>query len=327
MRRRDFIKGIAGSAAAWPLAVHAQQSAVPVIGFLSARSPLESTRLVAAFLDGLKDGGFVSQQNVRIEYRWAEGQYDQLPGLASDLVNRGTAVIVAVGNTPSAFAARAATTVIPIVFVVGDDPVKIGLVESIARPRGNLTGVSLLLGQLGPKRLEILRQVVPDALTVGLLANQNNPTAEEAIKPAHSAAVTYGVQLIAQTASSDSELEAAFDNLVQQHVTAMAVDADPFFTTRRERLIALAIRYAISTVYPNSEFALSGGLISYGGDVRAGYRIAGGYVGRILKGTRPSDLPVQQSTKIELILNLKTAKALGLTFPLPLLGRADEVIE
>ena len=300
---------------------------MPVIGFLSARSPVESTQLVAAFHDGLKGNGFVENQNLRIEYRWAEGQIDRLVQLASDLVNRQVTAIVAVGNTPSAYAAKAATTIIPIVFVVGDDPVKIGLVESLARPRGNLTGVTVLFGPLLLKRFEILHELMPGTLTIALLTNQNNPITDQVIKGAQEAARRYQWRLLVQTASNDSELEIAFAKLVQQHVAALVVDADPFFGARRNLLVALAARYALPAIYTYRDFALDGGLMSYGGDLRAGYRDAGGYVGRILKGAKPSDLPVQQSTKVELVINLKTAKTLGITFPLTLLGRADDVIE
>jgi putative tryptophan/tyrosine transport system substrate-binding protein len=283
--------------------------------------------LVAAFRDGLRDTGFVEDQNVRIEYRWAEGQYDRLPQLASDLVNRQVAAIATAGNTPSAYAAKAATTIIPIVFVVGDDPIKIGLVGNLARPHGNLTGVTVLFGPLGPKRFEILQEVIPGAHAIGLLVNPNYPTAKEDIKVAQETVSAYRKQLIVQSAGSESELETAFANLVQQHVDGLVVNSDAFFGTRREQLTALAARYALPAIYSNRDFAVSGGLMSYGGDLRAAYHDAGGYVGRILKGAKPESLPVQQSTKFELVINLKTAKALGLTVPPSVLARADEVIE
>lgn len=327
MRRREFLTQLSIAAAAWPLAARAQLSATPMIGFLSTRSPVELTQLVAAFRSGLKDIGFIEDQNVRIEYHWAEGQYDRLPQLASDLVNRQVAAIVTAGNTPSAYAAKAATTVIPIVFVIGDDPIKTGLVDSLAHPRGNLTGVTVLFSALGPKRFELLHELVPGALTAALLANPNNPIAEQSIKEAQDAAGTYRQQLIVQSAGTESELETAFANLARQHAAALIVDADPFFTTRRDQLVALAARYAIPAIYPQRDFVMTGGLVSYGGDLRMGYRVAGNHVGRILKGANPTDIPVQQSTKVELTINLKTARALGISVPPALLVRADEVIE
>jgi putative tryptophan/tyrosine transport system substrate-binding protein len=327
MQRREFITLFGGAAAVWPLSVRAQQPPVPVIGFLSSRSPVESTQLVAAFRDGLKDNGFVEDQSVRIEYRWAEGQYDRLARLASDLVRRNVAAIAAVGNTPSAYAARTATTNIPIVFVIGDDPVAAGLVDSLSRPHSNLTGVTVLFGALGPKRLEVLHELMPDAVTIAMLVNSNNPTTAQAIKVMQEAALIHRQKLIVETAGTEGELETAFAGIAQQHATAVVLDADPFFTTRRDQLAALAARYAIPVVYPQRAFVLSGGLMSYGGDLRIGYRDAGRYIGRILKGAKPADLPVQQATKVELVINLKTAKALGLAVPMSLLGRADELIE
>ncbi len=327
MRRRDFIKIIAGSATAWPLSARAQQPAMPVIGFLSSRSPVESAQLVAAFLDGLKRNGFVEGQNVRIEYRWAEGQYDRLARLASDLVNRNVAAIAAVGNTPSAYAARAATTSIPVVFVMGDDPIEVGLVDSLSRPNGNLTGVTVLFSALGPKRLELLHELMPDAGTIAMVVNSNNPTTGQAVKAAQEAALVHRQKLAIQTAGTEDELGTAFAAMAQQPATALVLEGDPFFTTRRDQIVALAARYAIPAMYPQRDFVVSGGLISYGGDLGIGYRDAGSYIARILKGAKPADLPVQQSTKIELVINLKTAKALGLAVPMSLLGRADELIE
>jgi putative tryptophan/tyrosine transport system substrate-binding protein len=326
MQRREFITLI-GGAAAWPLAARAQQQAIPTIGFLSSRLPVESAQLVAAFRDGLKANGFVENQSVRIEYRWAEGQYDRLAGLASDLVNRNVAAIAAVGNTPSAYAARTATTIIPIVFVVGDDPIEVGLVDSLSHPHGNLTGITVLFGPLGPKRLEVLHELMPDAVTIAMLINSNNPTTGQAIKAVQEAAQIHRQTLVVQAAGTEGELETAFAGIAQQQATALVLEADPFFTTRRDQLVALAARYAMPVIYPQRDFVVSGGLMSYGGDLRIGYRDAGDYIGRILKGAKPADLPVQQSTKVELVINLKTAKALGLTVPMSLLGRADEVIE
>jgi ABC-type uncharacterized transport system substrate-binding protein len=327
MRRRKFIMLIGGAAAVWPLSVRAQRPSVPVIGFLSSRSSVESTQLVAAFRDGLRDNGFVEDQNVQIEYRWAEGQYDRLTRLASDLVHREVAAIAAVGNTPSAYAARTATTTIPVVFVIGDDPIEAGLVDSLSRPHGNLTGITVLFGALGPKRLEVLHELMPDAATIAMLVNSNNPTSAQAIKAVQEAALVHRQKIVVETARTEAELETVFAGIAQHHATALVLDADPFFTTRRDQLAALAARYAIPAVYPQRDFVLSGGLMSYGGDLRIGYRNAGSYIGRILKGAKPADLPVQQATKVELVINLKAAKALGLTVPMSLLGRADEVIE
>jgi putative ABC transport system substrate-binding protein len=303
------------------------QQAMPVIGFLSSRSPVESAQLVAAFLDGLKRNGFVEGQNVRIEYRWAEGQYDRLARLASDLVDRNVAAIAAVGNTPSAYAARAATTTIPVVFVMGDDPIEVGLVDSLSRPNGNLTGVTVLFSALGPKRLEVLHELMPDAGTIAMLVNSNNPTTGQAVKAAQEAALVHRQKLVVQTAGTEGELGTVFAAMAQQRATALVLEGDPFFTTRRDQIVALAARYAIPVIYAQRDFVVSGGLISYGGDLGIGYRDAGGYIARILKGAKPADLPVQQSTKVELVINLKTAKALGLAVPMSLLGRADELIE
>jgi len=325
MRRREFIVAAAVTTI-WP-ATGLAQHRPPVVGFLSSRSPIESKKLVAAFNRGLNDAGFTDGQNVRVEYRWAEGAYNRLPGLASDLVNENVTAIVAVGNTPAAHAARDATKEIPIVFVVGDDPIKAGLVDSLARPHGNLTGITVLFGPLAPKRFEVLFQLIPTARSVGLLVNLSNPAAQAAIKTAQEWTGSHKLQLVVQGASAESELAVAFDSLAQQHISALVVDADPFFTTRRERLIALAAQHSIPTMYPQRIFVSNGGLISYGGDLRSGYRDAGGYIGRIIQGVRPGDLPVQQSTRVEFILNLRTAKTLGLDVPTSVLLRADEVIE
>ena len=326
MKRRAFIT-LLGGAAAWPLAARAQQPAMPVVGFLSSRSLAESTHLVATFREGLKENGYLEGQNLRIEYRWAEGQYDRLPQLASDLVGRKVVAIATAGNTPSAYAAKAATTRIPIVFVVGDDPVKVGLVDSLNDPRGNITGVTVLFGPLGAKRFELLSELVPSAATIAMLANPSNPVTAQAIKEAQEATRFLQRRLVVQSAGTDDELKAAVASVAQQHAGALVVDADPFFTTRRDQLVALTARYSLPTIYSHRDFVADGGLMSYGGDIGIGYHGAGVYIARILKGARPADLPVQQATKVELIINLKTAKALGLTIPLPILGRADEVIE
>jgi putative ABC transport system substrate-binding protein len=327
IKRRVFITLLGGAVAAWPLAARAQQPAMPVIGFLSSRSPAESAHLVAAFREGLKNSDFIQDQNVWIDTRWAEGQYDRLGRLASDLVRQQVAAIAAVGNTPSAQAAKAATSIIPIVFVIGDDPVKVGLVESLSHPRGNLTGLTVLLGPLTPKRFELAHELVPGAGTIAFLTNPSNPFAERAVNEAQEAVRTLRRQLILQTARTEKELNEAFANLAQRRAVALLIDQDPFFTTRREQLVGLAARYALPTIYPYRDFVLNGGLMSYGGDLNTAYRGAGSYVGRILKGATPADLPVVQSTKVELAINLNTAKALGITLPITLLGRADEVIE
>jgi putative tryptophan/tyrosine transport system substrate-binding protein len=313
MRRRQFISLIAG-AAAWPLAAHAQQPAMPVIGFLSGRSLEDSKQMMAAFGLGLNGQGFVEHQNVAIEYRWADGHYDRLPALAADLVRRQVAVILAVGSVPSPLAAKAATSTIPIVFVVGGDPVKFGLIATLNRPGGNLTGVSVLSGPLTAKRLELLRELMPQAGVVACLVNPKNPEADSQLTDIRAAARTFGQELLILNASTDHELATAFGN-------------DAFFVLRRDQISALAARHAIPAVYFLREFAVAGGLMSYGDSLTDAYRQVGDYVGRILKGTKPADLPVQQSTKVELIINLKTARALGLEIPPTLLARADEVIE
>jgi putative ABC transport system substrate-binding protein len=297
MRRRDLIAMIGGAVAAWPLAARAQHAPGPVIGFLSSRSPGESAHLVTAFREGLKDNGYVEDQNVRIEYRWADGHYDRLAGLASDLIGQQVAAIAAVGNTPSTRAAKAVTASIPIVFVVGDDPIKMGLVDNLSRPHGNLTGVTVLFGSLGPKRTELLHELIPGAGTVAMLVNPTNPNTEQAIKDCQGAAHALGLQLVVRSASTESELDAAFAILAQQHTNALLLDDDAFLTARRDQLVALAARYALPVLYTQRDYAVNGGLLSYGGDLRAGYRQVGAYIGRILDGEKPADLPVQQSTK------------------------------
>lgn len=327
IRRREFIWLLAG-AVAWPLAVRAQQQpALPVIGFLSSRSLVESTHLIAAFREGLRENGYLEGQHLQIEYRWAEGQYDRLPHLASDLVGRKVVAIATAGNTPSAYAAKAATTDIPIVFVIGDDPIKVGLVDSLNHPQGNITGVTVLFGPLGLKRFELVSELVPSAATIAMIANPSNPVTAEAIKEAQEATRILQRRLIVQNARTDDEFKAAVASVAEQHAGALVVDADPFFTTRRDQLVALTARYSLPTIYSHRDFVAAGGLMSYGGDLGTGYRGAGIYVARILKGARPADLPVQQVTKVELAINLKTAKGLGLTLPITLLGRTDEVIE
>ena len=325
MKRREFITLFGGAAVAWPLAARAQQPALPVVGFLNSRAPGENPAILVAFLRGLKETGYVEGQNVTVEYRWADGQYDRLPALAADLVGRRVAAIVA--NGPAVQTAKAATSTIPIVFVVGFDPLAFGLVASLSRPGGNLTGVSVLDVEIGAKRLELLHELVPTATIIALLVNPTTPAAETVTRDAQVAARALGLQLHVLNASSDRDFDAAFKKIVQLHAGALVIGADPFFTSRSQQLAKLAVDHAVPTIYEFREFAAAGGLISYGTSIVDAYRLAGVNTGRILKGEKPSDLPVQQATKVELILNLKTAKALGITVPLPLVGRADEVIE
>ena len=325
MKRRTFIAGIGGTAA-WPVVGRAQQAAMPVIGFLNSASPGGYAPMVAAFRQGLKEAGFVEGQNVAVEFRWAEGQYDRVPGIALDLVGRQVAVIVA--NTPGVLAIKAATTTIPIVFTTANDPVQLGLVASLARPGGNVTGVTQLAIEVGPKRLELLHELVPTANLIALLVNPTNPTsAETQSRDMQAAARILGVQLHVLHASTDRDIDTVFATLAQLRAGALAIGADAFLYGRSEQLAALAFRHAVPAISYERAFSAAGGLMSYGGSTPDAYRLAGVYTGRILKGEKPSDLPVQQSTKVELIINLKTAKALGITIPLTLLGRADETIE
>jgi putative ABC transport system substrate-binding protein len=326
VRRRAFIT-LLGAAAAWPLAARAQQPAIPVIGFLNSASPGPFAHLVAAFHKGLKEVGYVEGQNVGIVYRYADGQYDRLPELAADLVRRQVAVIVAGGGAVSARAARAATATIPIVFSMGDDPVKLGFVNNLNLPGGNLTGVSLLTTGLEAKRLEVLHEAVPGASVIGLLVDSNFPDVETQLKDLPAAARVLGLQTAVLNASSERDIDTAFATLVQQRIGALLVASSPFFLGRREQLVALATRHAIPAIFEWPEFVKLGGLMSYGTNLAEGYRQVGIYAGKILKGAKPADLPVQQLVKVELVINLKTAKTLGLTFPISLLGRADEVIE
>jgi putative ABC transport system substrate-binding protein len=327
MRRRDFIAGL--GAAAWPLTARAQQSAMPVIGVLGAQSADDDYKnATVPFFQGLKETGYVEGQNVAIEYRWAENQYDRLPALAADLVRRRVAVIVSSG-TPAAVRAKAATTTIPIVFVTGADPVALGLVASLNRPGANLTGIVTLSSELAPKQLQLLRELIPNAPAFGVLADPAFPDTQSIIADLQAAARNLGLQLIFVNAGQDSDLETAFTTLSQQRIGAVLVGAggSTFFNRRMEELAALAARHALPAIYPFREYTEAGGLVSYGSSL--GYLVhqAGIYTGRILKGEKPADLPVEQATKLELVINLKTAKALGLTIPETLLATADEVIQ
>jgi putative ABC transport system substrate-binding protein len=325
MRRREFIAVLGGAAAALPLAARAQQSGMPVIGFLNSRAPGDDPHLLAAFRRGLEESGFVEGQNVAIEYRFAENQYDRLPALAADLVRRQVAVIAA--NTPAMLPAKAATATIPIVFLTGSDPVKIGVVASLNRPGGNITGVSILNVEIGPKRLELLHELVPTATIIAVLVNPTNPTAETLSKDAQAAARALGLKLHVLHASSERDFDTVFASVVQLRAGGLVITSDAFFISRTKALAALTIRHAMPAIFQYRAFAAAGGLMSYGPNDADGFRLVGVYAGRILKGEKPANLPVQQSTKVDLIINLKTAKALGITFPLTLLGRADEVIE
>ena len=326
MRRREFIAFL-GGAAAWPLAARAQQPAMPVIGYVSVRSADSDVLMVAAFRRGLNEAGYFEGKNVAIEFRWGGGQYDRLPVLMEDLVRRSAAIIVTSGGEPAAVAAKAATTKIPIVFNVGEDPVRYGLVDSISRPGGNATGVTSLLPLLGAKQLGLLRELVPKAVTIGMLVNPDDPWAELQIASTQAAAHEIGQELVVRRASTEEDLDAAFAAFVQRQVAALLVVNSPFFVTRGNYLISLAARHALPTLYFRRELAVAGGLISYGSSTAELYGQMGIYTGRILKGEKPADLPVLQPTKFELVINLKTTKALGLTIPPDVLSIADEVIE
>jgi putative ABC transport system substrate-binding protein len=324
--RRELLLLLGGAMTA-PRALRAQEAAMPVIGFLSSVSPGPLAAFVSAFRQGLSEAGYVEGQNLAIEYRWAEGRYDRLPGLAAELVGRNVGVIVTTGGTVSARAAKSATSTIPIVSVFGGDPVADGLVASFARPGGNLTGLSILVRELMPKRLELLAEMVPQAGAIALLVNPSNPNAERIIREVQEAARAKGVQLHVLKAGTEGEIDAAFASLVELHAGALVVAADPFFNSRREQLVALAARHAVPAIYEWREFVTAGGLISYGTSLSAVYRQVGIYTGRILKGAKPADLPVQQPTTFELVVNLNTAKELGITVPPSVLARVDEVIE
>jgi ABC-type uncharacterized transport system substrate-binding protein len=326
MKRREFIM-LLGGAAAWPIAARAQQPAMPVVGFLNAQSADSLTHAVAAFRQGLNETGYAEGRNVAIEWRWAEGQGDRLPALAADLVQRQVAVIASTGGDPSVLAAKRATTTLPIVFTMGGDPVALGVVASLNRPGGNITGITQITVLLDPKRLEVLHELMPGITLVAVLRNPNNANAQTQVQALQAAARTLGIELRFVSAATEYEIDAAFATLAEMRIGALVVASDPFFNGRRQQIVAQATRLAVPAIFHQREFALDGGLMSYGTSVPDMYRQAGIYTGRILRGEKPADLPVQQSSKVEFVVNLKTAKTLGLSFPLPLIGRADEVIE
>jgi ABC-type uncharacterized transport system substrate-binding protein len=325
MRRRAFMTLLGGAAVAWPLSVPAQSS-MPVLGFLDGASADGREGSIAAFRQGLKEAGYVEGQNVAIEFRFAENHYHRLPALAADLVRLQVSVMAALG-TPAVRAAKAATSMIPIVFVIGDDPIKIDFVASLSRPGGNLTGVTTLASEVGPKRLELLRELLPTATIIAVLVNPTNPNAEAQLRDLQAAAPALGVRLHVLHASTEDELDTAFASLLQRRAGALIIGTDSFMIIQIKQLAALAARHAVPTIFQFREFAAAGGLMSYGGSVTDANHLAGIYTGRVLKGEKPAALPVQQSTKVELIINLKAAKALGLEVPPTLLARADEVIE
>jgi putative ABC transport system substrate-binding protein len=328
MRRRDFITLLGGTAAAWPLAARAQQGAMPVIGFLGSESPDLYAERLRAFHQGLRDTGFVEGRNVAIEYRWAEGRYDRFPALLAELVSRRVTLIGAFAGDPPALAAKAATTTIPILFATGGDPVAVGLVASLSRPGGNITGMTAVAVELGAKLLEVLTELVPTATVVALLVNPTNPSnTDTLVRELRAAARIRSVELHILHASTESDLDMVFAALPRLRAGALVIGADPFFNSRPQHLVALAASHTMPTIYPYREYVIAGGLVSYGEGLADIYRLVGVYAGRILKGEKPADLPVQQSAKVELFINLRTAKALGITVPLSLVYRADDVIE
>jgi putative ABC transport system substrate-binding protein len=327
LKRREFIRLLSGATTAWPLAARAQQPAMPVVGFLHDGSSEGRAHLAAAFRQGLIEAGYTEGRNVLVEYRWAQDQYDRLPGLVSELIQLHVAVIVTPGSIAASLAAKAATAAIPIVFSVGTDPVKLGLVASLNRPEGNVTGISYLTQELGPKRLGLLRELMPGGADVVVLANPKSPPTDYALQDMQAAAATVGQRLSVLHASNSQEINAAFLAMVQRHSPALMIVTDPLFTSRRVQLVTLAARHAIPAIYTSREFSEVGGLMSYGTNLPEVYRQVGVYAGRILKGDKPNDLPVVQPTKFEFVINLATAQAIGLDVPASLLARADEVIE
>jgi len=327
MRRREFIAFVGYTVAVWPLAARAEQSTMPVIGFLNSASPLPWENYVAGFRAGLKEIGYIDGQNVAIEFRWAEGDYDRLPGLAADLVRHKVAVLVATGGSPSIMAAKAATATIPIVFTTGFDPVRQGFVNSFSRPGDNITGVNLFVSAMESKRLGLLRALIPGVQLIAVLLNPTSPVHVEQLREVQEAAGAVGQQIHIMLASNVSDIDVAFATAVRLHVGAMLVGSDPFFNSQRDKIIALAARHTVPAIYEQREYALAGGLMSYGTNISVGYRQAGVHAGRILKGEKPGNLPVVQSTKFEFLINLKTAKALGIEVPPNLSAEADEIIE
>ncbi len=326
LRRREFFT-LLGGTAAWPLTASAQRPALPLIGILGSVSPAPYAGFVEAVKQGLRETGNIEGRDVAIQYRWAEGRYDLLPKLATELVGERVAVIILVGGGPTIAAAKAATATIPIVFLMGDDPVKAGVVAALNRPGGNVTGISLLTESMEPKRLQILHELVPNVAVVAVIVNPTNPQADHQLEDLTAAARTLGLQLEVFDASTPSEIDVAFTNLVERRPGALQMAADAFFNTRKEQFVVLSARHALPAIFPYREFPAAGGLMSYGTSLAAGYRQVGIYAGRILRGEKPAEMPVQQLVKVELVINLQTARSLGLTVPLPLIGRADEVIE
>jgi putative ABC transport system substrate-binding protein len=326
VRRRKFLTGL-GGAAAWPVVARGQQRAIPVIGMLGIGTPQSDAYRLTAFRQGLGDLGYVEGQNVAIEYRWADMQPDRLPELAADLARLKVTLIAALGLTPAALAAKAATTTIPVIFAVGGDPIKFGLVSSLSRPEGNLTGVTFLVSTLLGKQLDLLKETIPNAKTIGFLANRDNPNAESEQRELLSAMHGAGERLVAAMVGRDSDLQSGFTMLEREGVDALCVESDYYLLSTVEQIVALTALHSLPTIYSAREFVTQGGLMSYGTSRTEAYRIMGNYAGRILKGERAANLPVQQSVKVELVLNIKTARSLGITFPLSLLGGADEVVE
>jgi putative ABC transport system substrate-binding protein len=327
MKRREFITVLGGAAATWPLTARAQQPAMPVIGFLSSRSPAESASDVAGFRQGLAQTGYVENQNLAIEYRWAENRYERLPALAADLVGRQVAVIAALGGPVTALAVKAATKTVPFVFITGVDPVKLGLVASFARPGGNATGLNIFITAIEAKRLGLLRELVPTAARIAVIVNPNSPEVDSQLNDVQTGADAVGWELQILRVGSEAEFDSAFATLARSAVEALLVAADPFFNSQRERIVALAARHKIPAIYEARGYAVAGGLMSYGPNLPDAYRQVGLYTGQILKGAKPANLPVIQPTALELVINLKTAKAVGIEVPPTLLARADEVIE